>query len=95
MFSLLYCTQPTAKRKWVIKEIKMTKLFNADCYFQEEQYNPRIRATVPPAWIVEFDCALPDTNILPVFYGHSRREAIENAIDCLKSRGLTGRLILN
>ena len=73
----------------------MLNRFNADCYFQQEQYNPRIRATVPPAWVVEFDCALPDTNVPPVFYGHSRREAIQNAIDCLKSMGLTGRLILN
>jgi len=89
----------------------MTKLFKADCYFQEEKYNPRIRATVPPAWVIEFDCALPnlaeqtvlrnfrvpaaDTNVPPVFYGISRREVIQNAIDCLKSMGLTGRLILN
>jgi hypothetical protein len=73
----------------------MTKLFKADCYFQQEQYNPRIRATVPPAWVVEFDCALPDTNVPPVFFGKTRREAIENAIVTLKSRGLTGRLILN
>jgi hypothetical protein len=72
----------------------MTKLFKADCYFQQEQYNPRIRATVPPAWVVEFDCALPDTNVPPVFFGKTRREAIENAIVTLKSRGLTGRLIL-
>ena len=73
----------------------MTKLFKADCYFQQEQYNPRIRATVPPAWVVEFDCALPNTNVPPVFFGKTRREAIENAIVTLKSRGLTGRLILN
>ena len=73
----------------------MTQLFKADCYFQQEQYNPRIRATVPPAWIIEFDCALPGTNVPPVFYGHSRKEAIENAIATLKSFGLTGRLILN
>lgn len=73
----------------------MTKLFKAECYFQQEQYNPRIRATVPPAWVVEFDCALPDTNIPPVFFGNTRKEAIENAIVTLKSRGLTGRLILN
>jgi hypothetical protein len=73
----------------------MTKLFKADCYFQQEQYNPRIRATVPPAWVIEFDCALPDTNVPPVFFGKTRREAIENAIVTLKSRGLTGRLILN
>jgi len=73
----------------------MTKLFKAECYFQPEQYNPRIRATVPPAWVVEFDCALPDTNIPPVFFGNTRKEAIENAIVTLKSRGLTGRLILN
>jgi hypothetical protein len=72
----------------------MTKLFKADCYFQQEQYNPRIRATVPPAWVVEFDCTLPDTNVPPVFFGKTRREAIENAIVTLKSRGLTGRLIL-
>jgi len=78
-----------------LKGNKMTKLFKADCYFQQEQYNPRIRATVPPAWVIEFDCALPNTNVPPVFYGISRREAIQNAIDCLKSRGLTGRLILN
>jgi hypothetical protein len=73
----------------------MTKLFKAECYFQQEKYNPRIRATVPPAWVVEFDCALPDTNIPPVFFGNTRKEAIENAIVTLKSRGLTGRLILN
>jgi hypothetical protein len=72
----------------------MNKLFKADCYFQQEQYNPRIRATVPPAWVIEFDCALPDTNVTPVFFGKTRREAIENAIVTLKSRGLTGRLIL-
>ena len=73
----------------------MTQLFKADCYFQQEQYNPRIRATVPPVWVIEFDCALPGTNVPPVFFGHSRKEAIQNAIDCLKSMGLTGRLILN
>jgi len=60
------------KRK---KPMKTTTL-KADCYFQQEQYNPRIRATVPPAWVVEFDCALPNTNVPPVFYGHTRREAI-------------------
>jgi|APGre2960657373_1045057.scaffolds.fasta_scaffold97758_2 hypothetical protein len=75
-------------------EMKTTTL-KADCYFQQEQYNPRIRATVPPAWVVEFDCALPNTNVPPVFYGHTRREAIENAIKTLQSFGLTGRLILN
>jgi hypothetical protein len=73
----------------------MSNKFNAECYFQPEQYNHRIRATVPPAWVIEFDCALPNTNVPPVFYGHSRREAIENAIATLKSFGLTGRLILN
>jgi len=73
----------------------MTKKFIADCYFQTEQYNPRIRATVPPAWIVEFDCALEGTNVPPVFYGKTRREAIQNAINTLQSIGLTGRLILN
>jgi hypothetical protein len=73
----------------------MTKLFKADCYFQQEQYNPRIRATVPPAWVIEFDCALLNTNVPPVFFGNTRREAIENAIKTLQSFGLTGRLILN
>jgi hypothetical protein len=77
------------------KEFQMTNLFKADCYFQQEQYNHRIRATVPPAWVVEFDCALPDTNVPPMFFGASRKEAIQNAIDCLKSRGLTGRVVLN
>ena len=72
-----------------------TTTLKADCYFQQEQYNPRIRATVPPAWVVEFDCALPNTNVPPVFYGHTRREAIENAIKTLQSFGLTGHLILN
>ena len=75
-------------------EMKTTTL-KADCYFQQEQYNPRIRATVPPAWVIEFDCALPNTNVPPVFFGHTRREAIENAIKTLQSFGLTGRLILN
>lgn len=73
----------------------MTTKFIADCYFQPEQYNPRIRATVPPAWIIELDCALQGSNVPPVFYGKTRSEAIQNAIDTLKSFGLTGRLILN
>jgi hypothetical protein len=50
---------------------------------------------VPPAWVIEFDCALPNTNVPPVFFGITRKEAIQNAIDCLKSLGFTGRLILN
>jgi hypothetical protein len=73
----------------------MTSLFKADCYFKQEQYNHRIRATVPPSWVIEFDCALPNTNVPPMFFGNTRKEAIQNAIDCLKSRGFTGRLILN
>tara|TARA_B110000971_G_scaffold153291_1_gene156546 strand:- start:271 stop:492 length:222 start_codon:yes stop_codon:yes gene_type:complete len=73
----------------------MTEKFIADCYFQPEKYNPRLRATVPPAWVVEFDSALQGANVPPVFYGNTRREAIQDAIDTLKSRGLTGRLILN
>ncbi len=72
----------------------MTKI-NAECYFQPETYNPRLRATVPPAWVIEFECALPNTNVPPVFFGRTRREAIENAIETLRSFGLTGRLILN
>ncbi len=79
----------------VLKGNQMTHFFKADCYFQEEQYNPRIRATVPPAWVIEFDCALPNTKVPPVFFGHSRKEAIQNAITVLQSMGLTGRLILN
>jgi len=73
----------------------MTNLFKADCYFKQEQYNPRIRATVPPAWVVEFDCALPNTNVPPVFFGNPRKEASHNAMDCLQPFGLTGRIILN
>ena len=73
----------------------MTHIFNADCYYKQEQYNPRLRATIPPSWIIEFDCALPGTNVPPVFFGNTRKEAIQNAIDCLQSFGLTGRLILN
>lgn len=79
----------------LLERNQMTNLFKADCYFKEEQYNPRIRATVPPAWVIEFDCALPNTNVPPVFFGNTRKEAIQNAIDCLQSFGLTGRLILN
>jgi len=79
----------------LLERNQMTNLFKADCYFKQEQYNPRIRATVPPAWVVEFDCALPNTNVPPVFFGNTRKEAIQNAIDCLQSFGLTGRLILN
>ena len=73
----------------------MTTKFIADCYFEPERYNPRIRATVPPSWVIEFNCALPNTNVPPVFYGNTRKEAIQNTIDTLKSFGLTGRLILN
>ena len=79
----------------LLERNQMTNLFKADCYFKEEQYNPRIRATTPPAWVIEFDCALPNTNVPPVFFGKTRKEAIQNAIDCLQSFGLTGRLILN
>ena len=77
------------------RHIIMKQLFKANCYFQRGQYNPRIRATVPPAWVIEFDCALPNTNVPPMFFGHTRREAIENAIKTLQSFGLTGRLTLN
>tara|TARA_B110000977_G_C10890901_1_gene421409 strand:- start:266 stop:487 length:222 start_codon:yes stop_codon:yes gene_type:complete len=73
----------------------MTTKFIADCYYQPEKYNPRLRATVPPAWVVEFANALQCTNVPPVFYGSTRKEAIQDAIGTLKSMGLTGRLILN
>ena len=28
----------------------------AHIYLDEERYNPRVRATIPAAWMVEFEC---------------------------------------
>jgi len=32
------------------------KMIKAEIYLQQEFYNPRLRATVPGAWICDTDC---------------------------------------
>jgi hypothetical protein len=70
-------------------------IISASCYFVPEYYNPRLRATVPPVWKVELDNPLPGCNVASEFVGDTRADALRNAIDCFKSRGITGRLRLH
>ena len=71
-------------------------LITASCYLQPERYSPSLRATVPGAWLVEFDAPIPGHgNLAPVFVGETRTAAIRNACEALKNRGLSGSLRLH
>ena len=71
-------------------------IFHAEVFATPDYYHPRLRATVPGCWRVQFADPIPGHgNIAPEFVGATRRAAIENAIACLKARGLTGRLRLS
>jgi hypothetical protein len=70
-------------------------IIKAECYFQDGYYNPNIRASIRPLWIVALREPLPGTNHAAEFCGTTREEAINNAISCFKEFGLTGRLRLN
>jgi len=70
-------------------------IITASCYFTPDYYHPRLRATVPAVWRIELDQPLPGCNVAPEFIGDTRADAIRNALDCFKSRGLTGRLRLH
>ena len=71
-------------------------IIHAACYLQPDRYNPTLRATVPGAWLVEFDAPIPGHgNVAPVFVGETRSAAIRNAVEALKNRGLTGSICLH
>ena len=73
-------------------------IVNAELYLTADRYNPTLRATVPGSWVLALASRLPgqsEASPVPEFYGNTKAEAKQNAINALQARGFSGVLRIN